>query len=239
MEKGIFSFYRKKRRFLFLPMNINLLIVSSSDLPDTLQYFLEKQRVNCFFARGRLKTIQVLRKETIDVIVWFLSKGDYRISGELIESINLFSSVPVALVTPEIEKELPNGILGYFDSIDINEEPQNIFNLILSACSHSRIESSLSEKNQQSNHDQQIQPEKSKLQEIEFKNLLRQKEPLETPAHPLELVTPWVSVHSAEKKMIANYTIEKRRTFWYWFVQFWNILTGRSHKNKKKEIPKS
>jgi len=172
-------------------MDLKLLLIAADTFPAHLTEHMEDYGFTTIEARGRLKIKSLLETERLDGIVWCHEGYDPSLANDLTETLNQRGAIPLVLLTGNFESPLIDaGIQGTFGILDMAEDPTDLLKAIEYAC-------------------RKPAQEGVALQEIDFKNLVRQVTGNKTqfaqvPQEALKLQSAWLAVDGNEKRLLSS-----------------------------------
>lgn len=173
-------------------MDLKLLLISALDFPEDLLEHIHDYGFSTHEARGRLKVKSLLESETFDAVVWCFEGYDRDLAQDLLQLLNQRGDTPLILLTGDLEaSELTQDIRGAYGELDLGEEPGELLKAIEFACV------------------QPPEPQGGVMQEIDFRNLVRQvtHHPGELNAsgtQTMKLQSAWLAVDGNEKRLLST-----------------------------------
>ena len=178
-------------------MKLNLLLVSFEDFPSDIELKIQERGIGCYYARGRLKVMEILKQEEINGIVWFHKGYSPALAADLINTFNQKNLIPVIILTTKVgEPELIKRIQSRKKLVDLNDGLREILTIIEDACLGKETATSL----QTETH----------LPEINFRGAMRSVTGSDKERHKskkstsLSEPTPWSAVDTKEKNVITE-----------------------------------
>jgi hypothetical protein len=181
-------------------MKANVLVVSADEFPARIAKHLEGHGLICFFARGGIKTKEVLGNQAIDAIIWLFLGHERALALDLLQIFNQRPDLPVVLITQNYDElDFVDDVKGLYANLDLNDDIEDIFRAIESSCT------------QQSPQPDMVKPiEVPDLPEIDFRNAFAQI--LQNPETPktgsvndeLKNTPFWNAVDQDEKRMLSE-----------------------------------
>lgn len=179
-------------------MKLNLLLVSIDKFPSEVDLKIQEHGFSRNYARGRLKTKEILDQEEINGVLWHYKGYSEALAMDLIGTFSQHDSVPVVIFISDIEepehlKALRNRVM----IVDINDNIKETLIGIEDIC--------LSRKSAQKTT--ATGPE---LHEIDFKQVMKpivtgqKRQFKQTKKSSFNLLTPWSAVDSQEKNVISK-----------------------------------
>ncbi len=180
-------------------MKLNLLLVSIDKFPSEIAHKIQEHGVSCNYARGRLKTKEILDKDEVSGVLWYYRGYSEALAHDLIGTFNQHNSIPIIILVSEPEEQgdlkvLQNRLL----IIDINDDIKETLIEIEGFCLL---------KPRQTKTTQTTGPE---LHEIDFKQVMKpivrgdKNQLKQSQKSSFSLLTPWSAVDNREKNVISK-----------------------------------
>jgi len=116
-------------------MKADLLIVSVDDFPIHISRTLENFGFNCNFARGGIKTKEIMKSQNVDAIVWMFWGHERELAKDLLKIFNRYKDIPIVFITQSYDElDFAEDIKGLYANIDLNDDVEDILITIESAC---------------------------------------------------------------------------------------------------------
>jgi len=183
-------------------MKANVLIVSADEFPAPISQHLENHGFTCFYARGGIKTRELLNNQTIHTILWLFLGHERALALDLLKIFNKHPDIPIVLITQSYDElNFADDIKGLYANLDLNDDLEDFLRTLESSCSQLEPAAIREEKTE------------SDLSEIDFRNAVSQ---IFQTAEKNELVQPpntqdqlknlpfWNAVDQNEKKLLSE-----------------------------------
>ena len=102
---------------------MNILIISREEIPGYIEYYLQKNNVKLFYAKGSIKCQCILKETPINYILFFVGKNIEKILDDILTVINQ-TTIPVIVCAKQKLNNL--ALTNYYSSIALAKNADEV-----------------------------------------------------------------------------------------------------------------